>query len=83
MTSREKIMDIERQIRAMEAGELTDFYCPFCKVVTTEGNGILCCNEAAEVINAILDYIEFKQGVELIDQIMDRFSAAESKVILN
>lgn len=80
--SKEKVLVLEAQIQAMIAGELTEFRCPFCETVTTYGQ-MLCCDPAAEVITAILDHTEFKSAVELADQIMDRFSSAESKVILN
>lgn len=80
--SRQKVLVLEAQIRAMLEGELTEFHCPFCDLVTGEGQYI-CCGNAAEVINAVLDHVEFKKTVEIVDQVMDHFSAAESKVVLN
>lgn len=86
MTAREKVANVETQIRAMLAGEQTDFTCPFCDCDTTEGNGILCCDEAAEVINALLDHIEHLNRCQVVDEAMDRlnrFSGAQSLVSLN
>jgi hypothetical protein len=83
MTSREKVLAIEAQIRNMLEGEQTDFHCPFCELTTTEGEGLLCCDEAAEVVNAVLDHIDHLERVELVNRVMDRFSVSESKVILN
>ena len=83
MTAREKVLHIEQQVRAMLDGERTDFECPFCNQITAQGEGILCCDDAAEVINAILDHIEFLERAEVIDRVMDHFSDAESRVLLN
>ena len=87
MTAREKVVNVETQIRAMLAGEQTDFTCPYCNADTTEGNGILCCNEAADVINVILDHIEHLEQVALVDQVFNQvqkhFGASESRISMN
>ena len=83
MTAREKVIMVEEQIRKMVAGEQTEFSCPFCCAITTEGNGILCCGEAAGVVLAVLDHIEHLKSCEIVEQVMNRFSAAETKIILN
>jgi hypothetical protein len=83
MTAREKVIDVDRQIHAMLAGEQTDFQCPFCNLTTSEGEGILCCDEAAEVINAILDHLEHMERCEIVERAMDRLHSMPSRVILN
>lgn len=83
MTSRQKVLAVEAQIRNMMNGEQADFHCPFCELTTSKNEGILCCDEAAEVVNAVLDHVEHMERVEIVAKVMDRFSAAESRVILN
>jgi hypothetical protein len=83
MNSKEKVLDVERQVRAMIDGQQTDFHCPFCDLITTEGEGILCCDEAADVVTAVLDHIEHLERCEVVEQAMDRFSSGGSRIILN
>ena len=76
MTAREKILEVERQTRAIAAGEASLFRCPFCGQSAIPENGGLCCYEAAEVVEAVLDHVEFKNNMENVARIMDRFSSA-------
>lgn len=85
MTSREKVLEVERQVRSMiEAG--TDrlvFRCPFCGCESREENDILCCDEAAEVVNAVLDHIEHLERAEIVEQAMDRLASFQAKALMN
>lgn len=85
MTGREKVLDAERQVRAMLAGEQDPtFCCPFCSVVTNEFNGMLCCNEAAEVVTAVLDHVEHIERCEVVEKTMDRLSKVmNSPLVMN
>lgn len=83
MTGRQKVLAVEAQIRMMLDGQQTKFHCPFCELVTTEGEGILCCDEAAEVVTAVLDHLDHLERCDIVDQAMSRISDAESRLILN
>lgn len=83
--SREKVLVLEAQVRAILEGELTEFHCPFCDLVTAQDQ-MLCCPEAGEVISAILDHVDHLERIAIVEQVMDSFSAAESahsRVTLN
>ncbi|MDE2103201.1 MAG: hypothetical protein KGL39_38500 [Patescibacteria group bacterium] len=83
MTSGEKVIEVERQVRAMIAGEQEPkFTCPFCAMVSVDGQ-FLCCPEAAEVISAVLDHIEHLGRCEVIERTMDHFEAMKAKAALN
>ena len=71
--SRQKVLALEAQLRAMLDGELKEFHCPFCDLVTGEDQ-FICCGNAAAVINAVLDHVEHLQTKEMVDQIMDQVS---------
>lgn len=83
MNSREKVLDVERQLRAMISGQQEPtFTCPFCNTISNEFNELLCCQEAADTINAVLDHIDFKQAVERAEVVMEKVDKMRS-VILN
>lgn len=88
MTSREKVLEVERQVRMMiEAnGVITKFQCPFCGLETEFGNAennVLCCNEASEVVDATLNHVEHIGRVDTIDEVLDRFSGMQQKHVVN
>lgn len=86
MTAREKVLNVEFQICAMLAGEQVEFNCPFCELKTTEGEGVLCCNAAAEIVTAMMDHLEHLERCEVVEQIMEKFSESnemQSRIILN
>ncbi len=80
--STDKVLVLEAQIKAMLAGELSGFHCPFCEAITEQGQ-MLCCIAAGDVIAAILDQVEFNKATQIADQIMDHLHSMPSRVILN
>lgn len=90
MTSREKVLATEAQVRAIVAGEATEFQCPFCGLTSLgQEKQFLCCHEAAEVIIAALNHIEHIQRCDVLDATLSRVadmaahSPASSLVSLN
>lgn len=82
MTSREKVLAAERQVREVVTGERTEILCPFCGL-DTMANQMLCCNEMATVTNAVLDHIEHIGRTEVVERMMDRFERMRAKAVLN
>lgn len=88
MTAREKVLNLEQQVMAIinraadVAGSTQQIICPFCGLATFYGQ-VLCCNEAAEVIDAVLDHIEFKQGIERVERVMNHVADMQSHALLN
>ena len=70
-TAREKVIEADRQIHAMLAGELSELSCPFCGQVTPI-NGDGCCKEMADVIFAVLNHRQFKKQKALMEQIAEK-----------
>lgn len=87
MTPREKVINIEQQVRAMIAGGIAAILrCPFCGGESRIGSGKgLCCEAAAMIVNAVVDRIEFDDGMAIVDRVMNRLESLqnESKVCLN
>ena len=76
MNAREKVLDVERQVREIVAGQRTEITCPFCGLTTPGGIDMLCCDELSEVVLAVLNHVEFKQQTEVLERVMDRVAAA-------
>lgn len=83
MTAREKVLNIERQVRAIAAGEAEAFDCPFCGLSSSPKEGALCCFEAAEIVEAVLNHIDFKEAMQMADRVMDRFVGMTSGGIVH
>ena len=75
MTAKEKVLNVEAQVREIVAGERTEIFCPFCGLTTVGSVEVLCCNELSEVVLAVLNHIEFKRQTEILEQTMDRLAA--------
>jgi hypothetical protein len=82
VTSREKVLDAERQIREIVSGDRSDIDCPFCNL-RSEGGQMLCCNEMATVTHAVLDHIEHIGRVEAVERMFDRLEQMRAKAVLN
>lgn len=52
------------------------FDCPFCGLQTDVDQDVLCCDSAADVIEAVLDHLGHRQTIDLVDCIMDRYEKA-------
>lgn len=82
MTARQKVIEAELQTRAILAGHTSQFGCPFCGVVTIL-NQEMCCYEAAAIVEAVLDHIEFKSGIETVDRVMNHLASTQSSALVN
>lgn len=82
MNAREKVIEAERQIRCMISGTSKEIHCPFCGEKTVKGQTLLCCENLADLVNAICDHIEVKQKLEVVDRVMDRL-ASQTQAVLN
>ena len=72
MTSREKVLAVERQINEIMMGQRDVLECPFCGLNSTPDNVLLCCEPAADVTNAVLGHKDFKLQMEVMDNLMER-----------
>ena len=83
MTSREKVVEVERQVRAMVAGDQeATFSCPYCGLVSDEFNELLCCDEAAAVVNAVLDHIEHLERAETVERAMENLARVNGSALV-
>jgi hypothetical protein len=86
MTAREKVLDVEQQVRvALAAGAIAiTLRCPFCNVETELHEGAyLCCEKLYDTTEAIMEHIEFLQQRENLDRVMDKLASMSSKALLN
>ena len=76
MTAREKVLDVERQVREIVAGHVQELHCPFCGEVSKPEMDLLCCENAAELVLAITTRIEVGEKLNVLDRVMDRATKA-------
>jgi hypothetical protein len=75
MNSREKVLEVDAQITAILAGEMpAALTCPFCGVVTEFGVPLLCCEELSDVVLAVVQHLETKKALEVVDRVMNRLN---------
>jgi len=79
MTSRDKVLDVERQVFAIVQNGPASFECPFCGLTTDPDQSVVCCDAAAYVIGAILDHLEFLKSVDLAEKAMNRLADLEAR----
>lgn len=77
MTPAEKVENLAAQVRAVARGATDTITCPFCGLVSTPVQTILCCNAAADVVIATLNHVVFKKQVETVERIMDRLQTTQ------
>lgn len=82
LNAREKVIEAERQIRCVIAGTSKEIHCPFCGETSTAGQELLCCENLCNVVNAVLDYVDTRANLEVVDRVMDRL-AGQSQAVLN
>lgn len=82
MTSREKVLNLEAQVRAIADGAKDCLECPFCGLGTTPETECLCCEEAAVIVDAVLEYMEHIKRADVIERAMDRLAAMESSSLI-
>ena len=78
MTAREKVVEAERQVRAVVSGIQAHVDCPFCGLTSTPENEVLCCDSMAEVTDAVLNHVGFKNQMETLERVGERMSALEA-----
>lgn len=85
MTAREKVLSVEQQIRRFVNGEATEITCPYCELVwvPTSEDAYACCMKMADVMEAVLDYIETAEQLEHVDRVMNKLADMQSKAVLN
>ena len=82
MNAREKVIEAERQIRCVISGTSKEIQCPFCGETSTSGQELLCCENLCNVVNSVLDYVDTRANLEVVDRVMDRL-AGQSQAVLN
>lgn len=82
MTAREKVLEAERQVREVVAGERSEIVCPYCGLLSLP-NQMLCCDEMSTVIHAVLDHIEHLERSEGVKRMLDRLDHMKAKAGLN
>ncbi len=83
MTAREKVLEAERQVREVVAGQRGEIECPFCGLFSIRENDILCCDRMADVTHAVLDHIEHLERSEGVKRMLDRLDTMHAKAGLN
>ncbi len=83
MTSSEKILDAEDQVREVVAGQREWIDCPFCGLHTARGQNMLCCEKLSTIVAAVLDHIDHLARVEAIERMWDRYEKMRTKAVLN
>ena len=76
MTAREKVANVEQQVREIASGLRGDISCPFCGLDTPGGVEMLCCDKLADTVLAALNHVEFKRQTEILERTMDRMASA-------
>lgn len=71
LTPAEKVRYVEGQVIAMAAGERTDLECPWCGCKTEQGQ-MLCCSSMGDVVNAVVERLEFQDVKDRVDRVLDQ-----------
>jgi len=53
---------------------LGGIHCPFCGAVSTSENGILCCENMADITDALLSAMETKEQLAAVESVYERCS---------
>jgi len=75
LTGEEKILSVEQQIRACEAGAASAILCPYCHAINTEATA-LCCHLLGAAVLAIFERMRVTEQIDLANEIADK--AAQS-----
>lgn len=81
MTSREKVLEAERQVRLIVKGELAELDCPFCGLGTSVKTHVLCCDAIADVASAVMDHMDHLERCENVERMFDRLEKMDSAVL--
>ena len=73
MTPEEKIAEVERQVREVRAGDLSEITCPYCGM-GVKMDGVFCCPTLTAAIDAVLERMQVNEAIEFIDRVTDNAS---------
>lgn len=73
MTPEERLAYVERQVRAVRAGELTEITCPYCGL-GVKMDGIFCCETIYLAIDAVLERLDVNESIDFINRVTDNAS---------
>ena len=75
MTPKEKIADVEQQIKDCTEGRQSFIVCPYCKTQVTSTDNALCCNDMGLTVRAILrkmaQFEVLDQAARIADKVAD------------
>lgn len=83
MTGREKVLNVEAQVREIAGGERSLIECPYCNCVSTMQNGFLCCEPLSEVVLAVVGHMQFIDRTEALERTLEELDKQQQKVLLN
>lgn len=73
MTPEERLSEVERQVRAVRTGDLTEITCPYCGL-GVKMDGVFCCQTLVTAIDAVLERLQVNEAIEFIDRVTDNAS---------
>jgi len=73
MTPDEKIAEVERQVREVRAGDLSEITCPYCGM-GVRMDGIFCCQTLVTAIEAVLERLQVNESIDFINRVTDNAS---------
>lgn len=73
MTPEDKLAEVERQVRAIRAGEISEISCPYCGL-GVKMDGVFCCPTLTTAIDAVLERLQVNDALEFIDRVTDNAS---------
>jgi len=73
MTPDEKVAEVERQVREVRAGDLSEITCPYCGM-GVRMDGIFCCQTLVTAIEAVLERLQVNESIDFINRVTDNAS---------
>lgn len=57
--------------------------CPFCGEINVPAQEVLCCENLADIVNAIMDHVEVKAQLRVMENVYERLVAAEQGMVIH
>lgn len=73
MDPEQKIADVERQVRAIRAGDLNEITCPYCGLFV-KMDGVFCCPTLTAAIDAVLERLQVNEAIDFVHRVTDNAS---------
>lgn len=70
MTAEEKIAEVERQVREIRSGDLSEITCPYCGL-GVRMDGVFCCPTLTLAIDAVLERLAVNDSIDFINRVTD------------